>query len=109
MQRNQNKEQTEYKQTLKAYHKLSDRHVLVLETDLSYQNKCKIFHDSDLERKAGNELVALMKNHYEQLIRTKKYRKLKSLYGKYANANDKKNGKRITSQLNDLQKQYHVT
>ena len=61
MQINQNTEQTEYKQMLKAYHKLSDRHVLVLETDLSYQDKCKIFHYANLERKAGSELVSIMK------------------------------------------------
>ena len=109
MQMNQNKEQTEYKQMLKAYHKLSDRHVLVLETDLSYQDKCKIFHYADLERKAGNELVSIMKNNYEQLIRTKRYRKLKKLYGKYANTDDKKNCKRIANRLIKLQKQYNVT
>lgn len=109
MQINQSDEQNEYKQMLRTYHKLSDRHVLVLETDLSYQDKCKIFHYADLERKAGNELVALMKNNYEQSIRTKKYRKLKSLYVKYTNANDKKNSKLIANQLNDLQRQYKVT
>ena len=109
MQINQNTEQTEYKQMLKAYHKLSDRHVLVLEANLSYQDKCKIFHYANLERKAGNELVSIMKNNYEQLIRTKKYRKLKALYVKYINANDKKNSKLIANQLNELQKQYNVT
>lgn len=109
MQIDQNTEQTEYKHMLKAYHKLSDRHVLVLEADLSYQDKCKIFHYADLERKAGNELVSVMKNNYEQLIRTKKYRKLKALYGKYANGDNKKNCKLITNQLNELQEQYNVT
>lgn len=39
MQINQSDEQTEYKQMLRTYHKLSDRHVLVLEADLSYQDK----------------------------------------------------------------------
>ena len=109
MQINQNNEQSEYKQLLKAYHKLSERHVLVLEAKLAHQDKCKIFHYADLERKAGNELAAIMKNNYEQLIRTKKYRKLKALYGKYANINDKKNCKMIAMQMNDLQKQHHVT
>lgn len=109
MQINQNNEQTEYKKMLKAYHKLSDRHVLVLETDLSYQDKCKVFHYADLERKAGNELVAIMKNNYEQLLRTKRYRKLKTLYGKYSKADDKNNCKIIANQLNEMQKQYNVT
>ena len=72
MQTNQNVEQTEYKKMLKAYHKLSDRHVLVLETNLSHKDKCMVFHYADLERKAGNELVAIMNNNYEQMVRTKK-------------------------------------
>lgn len=109
MNTNQNYEGKDFNQILKAYHKLSDRHVLVLETDMSYQNKCKVFHYADLERKAGNELVGIMKKKYEQLARTKKYRKLKVLYGKYAKAKDKKNCKRIAGQLNELQEQYDVT
>ena len=109
MKINQNIETTEYKQLLKVYHKKSDRHVLVLETNLSYQAKCKVFHYAELERKAGNELVAIMKNNYIQLIRTKKYRKLKLLYGKYANSSDKKKCKEIANELNTLQKQYNVT
>lgn len=106
---NQNTEQTKYKQMLKAYHKLSDRHVLVLEANLSHQDKCKMFHYANLERKASNELVSIMKKNYEQLIRTKKYRKLKVLYGKYVNADNKKKRKIIANQLNELQKQYNVT
>lgn len=109
MRRNQNNETTEYKQLLKTYHKSSDRHVLVLETDLSHQEKCKVFHVADLERKAGNELICIMSKHYKQLIRTKKYRKLKALYGKYAKAKDKKSCKQIAKQMNEMQKQYHVT
>ena len=109
MNTNQNYEGKDFSQILKAYHKLSDRHVLVLETDMSYQNKCKVFHYADLERKAGNELVGIMKKKYEQLARTKKYRKLKVLYGKYAKAKDKKNCKHIAGQLNELQKQCDVT
>ena len=104
-----NIEPNEYKRLLKAYHKKSDRHVLVLEADVSHQDKCKIFHYADLERKAGNELVAVMKNNYEQLTRTKRYRKLKELYGKYTGADDEANAKAIAVQLNDMQKQYNVT
>jgi hypothetical protein len=109
MQTNQNVEQTEYKKMLKAYHKLSDRHVLVLETNLSHKDKCMVFHYADLERKAGNELVAIMKNNYEQMVRTKKYRKLKTLYGKYSNTEDNDRRKDIAKQLNELQEQYNVT
>lgn len=46
---------------LKAYRRCSDRHVLVLETNLTYVEKCQIFHYADLVRKAGNELTGIMK------------------------------------------------
>lgn len=64
----QNFDQTEYKRLLKSYHKLSDRHVLVLESDLSYQDKSKIFHYADLERKVGNELVSIWNNYTKRLV-----------------------------------------
>ena len=63
---------------LKAYRRCSDRHVLVLETNLTYVEKCQIFHYADLVRKAGNELTGIMKKRYDQLVRTKRYRKLKA-------------------------------
>lgn len=44
MQTNQNMKTSEYKKLLNDYHRLSDRHVLVLETNLSYQDRCKVFH-----------------------------------------------------------------
>ncbi len=84
-------------------------HTLVLETDLSYQDKCKVFHNADLLRKAGNELVAIMKNNYEQLIRTKKYRKLKDLYIKYKDEEDIESKDKIKKQMNEMQKKYNVT
>ena len=45
---------------LKAYRRCSDRHVLVLETNLTYVEKCQIFHYADLIRKAGNELTGII-------------------------------------------------
>lgn len=75
---------------LKAYRGCSDRHVLVLETNLTYVEKCQIFHYADLVRKAGNELTGIMKKRYDQLVRTKRYRKLKTLYKKYKDADNKK-------------------
>lgn len=62
---------------LKAYRRCSDRYVFVLETNLTYVEKCQIFHYADLIRKAGNELTGIMKKRYDQLVRTKRYRKLK--------------------------------
>ena len=94
---------------LKAYRRCSDRHVLVLETNLTYVEKCQIFHYADLVRKAGNELTGIMKKRYDQLVRTKRYRKLKSLYKKYKDADNKKALKEVCDQMKEMQKQYDVT
>ena len=66
----------EYNKILKQYHKLSDRHILVAETDMSYSDVWKVVVLSDKIRKAGNELVRFMRKNYDQLMRTKRYRKL---------------------------------
>ena len=71
-----------YKQALKNYHKKSNRHVLVLEANITEEQKRMILHTSNLIRIAGNCLTAVMKRNYEQLVRTKRYRNLKSLYKK---------------------------
>ena len=96
----------EYKKLLKQFHKLSDRHILVVETDMSSSDVQKVVALSDKIRKAGNELIGLMKKNYEQLMRTKKYRKLRNLYG---STEDKKKRKDLANQLNEMQKQYDVT
>ncbi len=96
----------EYRKILKQYHKLSDRHILVVETDMPYSDALKIVALSDKIRKAGNELVSLMRKNYEQLMRTKRYHKLLSLYG---NTQDKFKRKVYANQLNEMQKTYNVT
>ena len=96
----------EYKQTLKQFHKLSDRHILAVETDMFYSDIQKVVKLSDKIRKAGNELVGLMRKNYDQLMRTKRYRKLLKLYG---STEDKKKRKYFARQLNEMQKQYDVT
>ena len=96
----------EYKKLLKKFHKLSDRHILVAEADMSYPDVQKVVNLSDRIRKAGNELVGVMKKNYEQLMRTKKYRKLLQLYG---STEDKKKRKTYAGQLNEMQEQYNVT
>ena len=58
----------EYKKTLKQFHKLSDRHILVAETDMSSCDIQKVVKLSDKIRKAGNELVGLMRKNYDQLM-----------------------------------------
>ena len=96
----------EYKKTLKQFHKLSDRHILVVETDMPYSDVLKIVTLSDKIRKAGNELVGLMRKNYDQLLRTKKYRKLLKLYG---NTQDKDKRRVLAKQLNEMQSEYNVT
>ena len=71
----------EYGRILNKFHKLSDRHIIVAETDMPYSDVLKVVALSDKIRKAGNELVGLMRRNHDQLMRTKRYRKLLSLYG----------------------------
>ena len=96
----------EYKKTLKQFHKLSDRHILAAETDMSSSDIQKVVKFSDKIRKAGNELIGLMRKNYNQLMRTKRYRKLLILYG---STKDEKKRKHFGDQLNEMQKQYDVT
>ena len=96
----------EYKKSLRQFHKHSDRHILVVETDMSFSDIQKVVALSDKIRKAGNELVGLMRKNYDQLIRTKRYRKVRKLYGA---TEEKKKRKVLARQLNEMQKQYHVT
>lgn len=96
----------EYKKILKQFHKLSDRHILVAETDMPYSDVMKVVTLSDKIRKAGNELVGLMRKNYDQLMRTKRYRKLRELYG---GTEDKDKRKDLARQLNKMQTEYNVT
>ena len=96
----------EYKKTLKQFHKLSDRHILSAETDMSSSDIQKVVKLSDKIRKAGNELIGLMRKNYNQLMRTKRYRKLLIIYG---STKDEKKRKHFGDQLNEMQKQYDVT
>lgn len=96
----------EYRKLLKKIHKLSDRHILIAETDMSCSDIQKVIKLSDRIRKVGNELVSLMKKNYDQLMRTKRYRGLLKLYG---STKDKQKCKMFADQLNEMQKQYNVT
>ena len=96
----------EYSKILKQYHKLSDRHIFVVETDMTYSDIQKVVTLSDKIRKAGNELVGIMRKNYDQLMRTKKYRKLRKLYGATENKTKRKS---LAVQLNEMQKQYNIT
>ena len=96
----------DYNKVLKQFHKLSNRHILVAETDMSCSDIQKVVKLSDRIRKAGNELIGLMKKNYDQLVRTKRYRVLLKLYGSTKN---KQKRKMFADQLNEMQKQYNVT
>ena len=89
----------EYKKSLRQFHKHSDRHILVVETDMSFSDIQKVVALSDKIRKAGNELVGLMRKNYDQLMRTKKYRKLLKLYG---NTEDKDKRKALAKSFKRL-------
>ena len=82
----QKKELTEEQKALRQFHKKSARHVVVFEADLSENEKRQIFSDADDLRQCGNKLLGIMKRNLEQLLRTKRYRALQSLYGKIAEA-----------------------
>ena len=96
----------EYGRILKKFHKLSDRHIIVAEIDMPYSDVLKVVALSDKIRKAGNELVGLMRRNHDQLMRTKRYRKLLSLYGSTENMAKRKI---LANQLNEMQKSYNVT
>ena len=94
---------------LKQFHKVTDRHVLVLEADISEYDKRELLHMSNIIRVAGNELIAVMKKQYEQLLRTKRYRHLQDMYAKAKKAEDKKQVSVITAEMTEMQKSYYVT
>ena len=58
---------------LKAFRKESSRHVLVIEADMAEDDRRNVFSISNRLRLAGNELIAIMRNSIEQLLRTKRY------------------------------------
>ena len=113
---------------IKEFHKVSDRHVLMLEANLSHVDKCELFGISEKLRKMGNELLSIMYKNYKQLIRTKRYRNFKKLYGitkeeivkldSKINKTDSDKAKlkdlrvklkEISVFLNKMQKEYNVT
>lgn len=96
----------EYSDAIRQFHKETNRHILVIETDLLGPDARKVFAVSDKLRKAGNELVAVMRKNLHQLMRTKRYRKLRFLYG---NAKDKDLKKSYAKQLAEMQATYNVT
>ena len=95
-----------YQDALNKFHKESGRHILVIETNMPFSDAQQVFALSDRVRKAGNEMVAIMRRNYSQLMRTKKYRKLLKLYGR---TKDKGLKKSYAKQLSEMQSSYNVT
>ena len=91
---------------LNLLRKKSSRHVLVIEACMAEDDKRKFFNISNRLRLAGNELIALMRNSIEQLLRTKRYRKLKALYGRACENNDNALKSHLSAQMNVLQAEY---
>ena len=95
--------------SLIQFHKITSRHVLVLEANVDERNRRKLIHMSNIIRIAGNELTAIMKKNHEQLTRTKKYRYLQDMYAKAKKADNKEQIKIIASEMNEMQKSYNLT
>ena len=91
------------------FHKITSRHVLVLEADISECDKRELLHMSNIIRIAGNELIAVMKKQYGQLLRTKRYRRLQDMYAKAKKADNKEQVKIIVSEMSKMQKPYNLT
>ena len=91
------------------FHKITSRHVLVLEADISECDKRELLHMSNIIRIAGNELIAVMKKQYGQLLRTKRYRRLQDMYAKAKKADNKEQVKIIVSEMSEMQKSYNLT
>ena len=69
----------EYKKSLRQFHKHSDRHILVVETDMSFSDIQKVVALSDKIRKAGNELVGLIGKYGNFMVLQKRKRNEKYL------------------------------
>ena len=108
---------TEYTKARKAYRSAIGKHVLIIEADMTEDQKRKAFSIADQLRIAGNEMTAWLKKRYCQLARTKKYKRLRSLYGKVSDKakNDPMNKellaekKCLGNEMLAMQKEYHIT
>ncbi|MDO4468013.1 MAG: hypothetical protein Q4C49_13580 [Bacillota bacterium] len=95
--------------TINDLHKNAPKHILKLEVTSSTENIRSIFYKSEMARRFSNVLTGHMKTRYEQMSRTKKYRKVKELYSKACDNKDKKTKQKLNAELNLLQKQYGLT
>ena len=94
---------------IKDFHTASERHVLVVEADMPYNDVLKIVKDSNKLRLAGNELTAKMIKRYSDLRSKDAYKNLLIEYGEARKNKDKKECRRIGKLLNEAQKSGGVT
>jgi len=108
---------TEYEQCLRHFRKSAERHVVILEADMSEDMKRRAFGLSDKLRICGNNLTAKLSKALKQLFRTKKYRTLQKDYGNLSqkiklHPEDKSIAaeiKAVVSKMREMQREYHVT
>lgn len=105
----------------KIYRASCPRHVLCLEANMSEKQKRAVFRISKKLCRAGNDLTAILKKNYEQLYRTREYRRLLREYHavseKLQNVNKgtplykerETELKHISAKLKEMQAAYHVT
>lgn len=112
-----NHKKTEYEKRRNQFRARSERHVLILEADMSEDMKRRAFAVSDRLRICGNKLTSRLKKALGQLFRTKAYRALQKDYGELTerlkrDPDDKtatKARREVASKMSAMQKAYHVT
>lgn len=108
---------TEYEKKRFSYRRKADRHVLVLEADMTEDEKRRAFGLSDQLRICGNQLTAKLSKRMRQLFQTKKYRGLQKAYGRLSeqlkkSPDDKGIAARrdeIGSEMEKMQGEYRIT
>ena len=116
------KEQKEKDNALcKGHHEATDRHVLVVEADVTRREAMRIFELSEHVRKLKNFLVAMYKPKLEAIQKDEQYRQMKKQYASIAkqmNAEDlktdecktlKQKQKKITDGMSEIQAKYGLS
>ena len=105
----------------KGHHEATDRHVLVVEADMTRREAMRIFELSEHVRKLKNFLVAMYKPKLEAIQKDEQYRQMKKQYAsitKQMNAADskidecetlKQKQKKITDGMSEIQTKYGLS
>lgn len=103
------KKKSEEQKALDAFHKVSERHVLVDEAALTEDQKRHVFAYAENIRRCSNALTGIMQRRLDQLRRTKRYRRLQELYGKAASSGDDDRKEALSKQMQQMQQKYLLT